>query len=155
VIALAFSGHTEIPERSYGYVAKYVRMHVLFSDVDQIITGAAVGVDTLCHYLAYAWKREAQHTIVVPNGTYNIEIVHFALAMDLDVFFMPEGTDHLDRNTKMIQMADRLVAFPPTADEVNRGQGGGTWSTIRRARKKGIPIFIYPLDQSKPWKENT
>jgi predicted Rossmann-fold nucleotide-binding protein len=116
------------------------------------VTGAAPGVDTLCHYLAYAWRREAEHTLIVPNGKHNKDVVFFAMAMDIEVIAMPEGTDHLDRNSKMIGMADALLAFPGGSTELFRGSG--TWSTIRRARKKGIPIYSYPLDKSDPWREN-
>lgn len=152
--SLAVSGVSEIEEHEYGYIAKCLRPHIINSRNNHFITGAAKGVDTLAAYLCYAWKREATHTVVVPNGRHNIEIVQFALAMDLDVLQMPEGTDHLDRNTEMVRLAEILVAFPPTQNEELRGKGGGTWSTIRRARKKGIPIYIYPVNRDKPWKED-
>lgn len=144
---------TELRNGQYPFVAEKVKKHVLPVSIDHIITGAAVGVDTLCHYVSYAYKREARHTIIVPNGRHNFEVVQFAIAMDLDVIEMPGGTDHLDRNSKMINMADLLVAFPGTKNELLRGSG--TWSTIRRARKKGILIYIYPLNGDKHWKENS
>jgi len=153
---IAFSGVSELEDHNYGYVAKCLRGHTSKPRNNHFVTGAAFGVDTLCLYLCYAWRREATHTVVVPDGKHNEEIVQFALAMDLEVIVMPEGTDYMDRNTKMIQLSDILVAFPPTSEETGRGSSGaGTWSTIRRARKKGIPIYIYPLDRSNPWKENT
>jgi hypothetical protein len=152
--SLAVSGVSEIEESEYKYIAKCLRPHIINSRNKHFITGAATGVDTLAAYLCYAWRREATHTVVVPNGRHNTEIVQFALAMDLDVLQMPEGTDHLDRNTEMIKLAEILVAFPPTENEQLRGKGGGTWSTIRRARKKGIPIYIYPVNRDKPWKED-
>lgn len=150
--SVAFSGVQNLHDDQYLFVSTFVRRHVSKRGNNHFITGAATGVDTLCHYLCYAWAREAKHTIVVPNSKYNIEVVQFAIAMDLDVIYMPEGTDPLDRNTKMIEMAHILVAFPGGSKELYRGSG--TWSTIRRARKKGIPIYIYPLDKSDSWREN-
>jgi hypothetical protein len=155
VTSVAFSGLSELEPKSYSYVAKCSRAHVEPVRHDRFITGAAFGVDTLAAYLAYAWRRDARHTIVVPGGAHNVEIVQFAIAMDLEVIYMPGNSTYMDRNSKMVNLADRLVAYPATEHEVVRGgESAGTWSTIRRARKKGIEMFIYPLNRAKPWKEN-
>lgn len=151
--SVAFSGVQKIEDYQYLTIANAVRRYALKSKNDHFITGAATGVDTLCFYLCTAWAEKAQHTVIVPAGNHNTEVVNFALAMDFEVIEMPEGTNYLDRNTEMIKLADLLVAFPGGSAELFRGSG--TWSTIRRARKKGIPIHIFPLDKSqKPWKEN-
>lgn len=42
------------------------------------------------------------------------------------------------RNQQMIDLADYVVAFP--------GGGPGTKSLIRLARKKGLPMRIYPVE---------
>jgi hypothetical protein len=155
VTSVAFSGVSDLEEHQYNYVAKCIKGHIRRRRNNHFITGAAYGVDTLCAYLCYAWRREAHHTLVVPNDSHNEEVVHFAVAMDFEVVIMPEGTDYMSRNSRMVSMADTLIAFPPTSVEVKRGgSGAGTWSTIRRARKKVIPTYIYPLDRTEPWKEN-
>lgn len=46
---------------------------------------------------------------------------------------------YLERNTDIVAASDALVALPKTQDEELRS---GTWSTIRRARKKRIPIIF-------------
>jgi hypothetical protein len=153
--AVAFSGSAELEDFHYLYIAKCAGPHVRRDSNNHFITGAANGVDTLMGYLAYAWRREAYHTVVVPAAAHNADFVSFAVAMDLNVVEMPEGTDYMARNSELIKRADVLVAFPLDEHEVMRGgASAGTWATIRRARKKGIPIHIYPLNKAKPWKEN-
>ena len=46
----------------------------------------------------------------------------------------------LVRNRTMVDLADHLVAFPSTFEEVMRS---GTWATIRYARKIGRPGTIF------------
>jgi hypothetical protein len=46
---------------------------------------------------------------------------------------------YLKRNEKIVEEADILVACPESRSETLRS---GSWATIRRARKKGIPIVI-------------
>jgi hypothetical protein len=60
------------------------------------------------------------------------------------------------RNNLTIASIDALLAFPPNTrepDQKRGGRGAGTWSTIRKARKKGLPIYFYPLDGSQPFVE--
>jgi hypothetical protein len=49
---------------------------------------------------------------------------------------------YMARNDRLIAEADVLLAFPPTPHEITRS---GTWATVRRARRKGIPVHLYPL----------
>lgn len=55
---------------------------------------------------------------------------------------MHEPDTYLRRNQKIVDASDVLIAVPYTAREVRRS---GTWSTVRMAEKKEIPIYIaYP-----------
>ena len=48
---------------------------------------------------------------------------------------------YMKRNQDIVDASDILIATPHGPEEVR----SGTWATIRRARKKGIPIYIvYP-----------
>lgn len=48
---------------------------------------------------------------------------------------------YMKRNDDIVKASNALLAMPHGPEEVR----SGTWATIRRARKKGIPIFIvYP-----------
>lgn len=50
---------------------------------------------------------------------------------------------HLARNREMVDLADVVYACPPTAEEQPRG---GTWYTVRYARKKGKKLYIITPD---------
>lgn len=49
------------------------------------------------------------------------------------------------RDSAEIAAADALVAFPARTEF---GVGLGTWDTIAKARRKGIPVEIHPFDFS-------
>lgn len=51
----------------------------------------------------------------------------------------PAGTDPLRRNRDIVAACDILIAAPETDTEERRS---GTWSTIRYARTKGIPVVM-------------
>lgn len=53
---------------------------------------------------------------------------------------------YLERNQAIVDACDVLIAAPAGVRPVMRS---GTWSTIRRAEKKGIPIFAYGPDGSR------
>lgn len=56
---------------------------------------------------------------------------------------------YLVRNTHIAQDGvDGLIAAPPNYSEVKRGEGGGTWSTVRRARKLHRRIWLVFPDGS-------
>jgi len=56
---------------------------------------------------------------------------------------------YMDRNLDIAREGvDGLVAAPQGWVEVLRGQDGGTWSTVRRARKLGRRIWIVKPDGS-------
>lgn len=130
----------------------------------EFVSGAAFGVDTIAALAARDGYLNCIHRLVVPNGRHNEDLVRQwekyvsedPLRTDIDsrvhvVQRMPEGTDHLARNDEMIHRADILIAFPRTPEEEKRS---GTWATIRRARRKGIPIHLFSLLSGDFWFEN-
>ncbi|HCS17680.1 MAG TPA: hypothetical protein DIW45_07775 [Erythrobacter sp.] len=49
---------------------------------------------------------------------------------------------YLDRNSDIVEASDVLVAMPK---EFNEELRSGTWATVRRARKRKLPIiFVWP-----------
>lgn len=118
------------------------------------ITGCAYGIDT---YVANECIRnfpKARHIGVVPYG-YKFNDVHIhgmTLAGEVWDMAKPKNkSEHpnLLRNDYMLELAQelnkntaKLIAFPGGPKEVLRS---GTWSTIRRARKRNMPVEIYPL----------
>lgn len=59
---------------------------------------------------------------------------------DNDVDLTPRP--YLERNKKIVEEADVMIACPKEQQEILRS---GTWATIRHARKTGVPLVtIYP-----------
>ena len=54
-----------------------------------------------------------------------------------DVIYEPRP--YMDRNQDIVDAIDALIATPRGFEEELRS---GTWATVRRARKKGIPVFV-------------
>lgn len=53
------------------------------------------------------------------------------------------GKDYLDRNKDIVNGVDYLIACPEGDEEVLRS---GTWSTVRYARKVGVPVIVVNPD---------
>lgn len=106
------------------------------------ITGAAYGIDTMVATAAYSLWPDSVHWLIIPAGWHNENIVKWCSHRDFVLEFMPRHTTYMDRNQVKVDLADVLIAFPKRDGEVLRSE---TWATVRRARKKGIPIHIFPL----------
>jgi hypothetical protein len=50
---------------------------------------------------------------------------------------------YMERNQHIVDCADVLIATPSTSVEQLRS---GTWATIRRARRKEIPVYLVHPD---------
>lgn len=110
--------------------------------VSEFRTGAAFGIDSLCFYAALPIFPSTKHHVFVPQGCrYNQDLVGFAKQEQHRVTGVPGG--YLKRDDALVEGADLLLAFPETMNEVLRS---GTWSTIRRAWKRDVPVRYYPLD---------
>lgn len=114
--------------------------------------GGALGVDTAAAVAAadhwYAVPRviiapAAPWSGVVPPGT---RVLTAAPGRD-------DGDAYMKRNTALVAApCEVLIAFPETgAEPRNPRAGGGTWATVRRARKRGLPIYVFPLDGGDPY----
>ena len=64
-----------------------------------------------------------------------------------DIFLKPG--QYLDRNKAIVDSSEILIATPNGPEKLR----SGTWSTIRYARRKALPIYIITLD-GKVIKEN-
>lgn len=102
-----------------------------------LITGACIGVDA---YVASCGKFRGYPVYSIIH--YNRKTVDpnwrrkcFGYSL------MPEGTDYRARDTRMVEICDRLIGFPkdPNVEE----QRSGTWMTIRIARSMRKDIRIY------------
>jgi hypothetical protein len=85
------------------------------------------------------WPR-ARHHLVVPEGYHWNRGLLDEFPGEITVHWIQGG--YMKRNDALIADASTLLAFPATATEQVRS---GTWATVRRARKRGLDVRIYPL----------
>lgn len=103
----------------------------------RVVSGGCIGVDT-----------EAGK-ICMKNGIYFITVFpadHRKVATinryrSQETIQMPEGTTYRDRNIRVVDMADWVIAVPegPT-NGVDRGSG--TWMTVRIARRAEKVVVV-------------
>lgn len=140
---IAFTGVVDVSAHDYEKIRSVVEQ----LKADQFVSGAAHGVDTYAARMAHLYFPEAIHTVIVPAAPHNTEFVSWAEALGFEIVRLKSAgnaaTNYMNRNQHMVNLADELVAFPKTEEE--QWQGSGTWATIRRARKKDIPIHLHPL----------
>jgi predicted Rossmann fold nucleotide-binding protein DprA/Smf involved in DNA uptake len=121
-------------------------------DVDEFTSGCAYGVDTAAHQAAVHTHPSALKRLCVPAAPHNASLVKTAelpsINWAVEYVGVPPGSHrgisaaYMARNDRLVSHADTLIAFPAIATEQLRS---GTWATIRRARKAGVPVRIYPL----------
>lgn len=117
-------------------------------DLTEAHTGAAFGIDTACAWAAVLFHPNAEHHVWVPGTAWHNEDVPLLFnGAGHHVHIVPDACrpsrTYMHRNDELVAHADCLVAFPETANEVQRS---GTWATIRRARAAGIEVRLFPLD---------
>lgn len=112
---------------------------------DSLISGAAHGVDSIG--AIYAYLMSVPVTLTVPIGKWHDEDLVQLLAAGGQTIIEVTG-GYMIRNDKTIELSEVLLAFPETNKEELRS---GTWATIRRARKREMPVYTYPLDQTKDY----
>lgn len=102
-----------------------------------VLSGAAHGVDTAGAFAAL--EEGLPLVLVVPTDLYhNYQLVRNP---DVQEVIEVEGS-YMDRNDRLADEADELIAFPRTAEERVRS---GTWATVRRFRQRGKNVRIVPL----------
>ena len=117
-----------------GIQRSLVRQMLEYKRPRVVVHGGCVGADSDFHDIVRLLfsKRQCQ-VHVFPS---NIRGTHGHI--DGDVVFAEHPP--LQRNGFIVSLSDELIACPEGCQETNRS---GTWSTVRRARKKKIPIHIF------------
>lgn len=111
--------------------------------VTGIVTGGARGVDALVARVALQAFPHAEHRLVLPQG-YRYDR-HLQAELPDHVVREWVGGGFMARNDRLVLRTGTLVAFPDTPGETIRS---GTWATVRRARKRGIPIRVHPFSDA-------
>ena len=121
----------------------------IYGSVSEVTTGGAPGGDTYILGLARALYPDAYFRLVLPKEPGNVALVRaFEQALangSVRGEIVWTGKPPLDRNDDILDGGDVLEAFPRQDTEpANPRVGGGTWATVRRARKRAMPIAITP-----------
>lgn len=107
-----------------------------------VVTGACIGVDALVARMAHGGRRHV-HTIV-PAGRSRVDPYWRQHCNTFEE--MPPGTDYRARNERIVELSDRLVAFPEYPEDHHRSHRSGTWMTVRIARRAGKPVEVVVLN---------
>ena len=123
-------------------------------------TGACVGTDAFIG--AWLWRHapRALHRVVVPADRSRVESwwLHRAIreaagSYGVEVEEMGPGTSYRDRNLRIVERSDVLVAFPAYGEDDPRSLRSGTWQTVRMARRAGLEVRVVVLggsDEASP-----
>ena len=100
--------------------------HMEMDDIQEVISGGAVGVDTL----ARKWAEENSIPVTEIKPDYNA-----CASASASMRRAP-----LDRNTKIVKMSDVVFAFPSK-------ESRGTWDTVRKAERAELKVYVCKCDQ--------
>ena len=111
------------------------------SDTFTFHHGVCVGADAEAHMLVKTWRPRAKlYGHPGPEGPYR------AKGLEFDMLYADKA--YLERNRDIVDHSNLVIATPKEYSEPKSKRGGGTWYTIRYARKQGKPLtVIYPDGQ--------
>ena len=105
----------------YETLKHFITSNLNMDEYDTIVSGGAKGADTLAERFADEFNKKK-------------------------VVFRPDWSRYGDkasflRNTDIIETADECVAF------LNNPKSAGTQDSIKKAKEKGIPLFVWEKDK--------
>lgn len=134
-----FTGTRQIPKDRTS-VVRLVRGRLLLLDQfnDTLVIGCCHGMDAIIGSTGHEMGFDVYGILPFDRSRVDPEWITYCNSFEA----MPDGSDYMDRNQRIVDISIDLTAFPRT----HREERSGTWSTVWRARKKGIPIIIIPIN---------
>jgi hypothetical protein len=121
-------------------------------DVTEATTGACVGVDACVGRYLWRTRSDIVHRVVVPADRSKVDWwwTHRCIRDSADVLVeeLPAGWTYRDRNERIVDHSDRLVAFPKWPEDDPKSRRSGTWQTVRIATRRGVPVEVYVLSRT-------
>lgn len=118
----------------------------------EFTTGACIGVDAYIGRKLWYDRPESLHRVVIPADRSRVaewwleyEIGDAGPYRAPELEEMPPGTTYRERNWRIIEHSDVLVAFPAYPEDDPRSARSGTWQTIRMARREGLETITVSL----------
>jgi predicted Rossmann-fold nucleotide-binding protein len=108
----------------------------------RIVVGGCIGVDD---FVAWIARNDGQWV----HGVIPADRSRVAPGWEdvCDTFEeMAPGTDYRARNQRIVELSDRIIAFPEAAEDDPRSRRSGTWMTVRIARRAGKPVHVEVMD---------
>ncbi len=128
---------TEAEEEIVGFILQGIA-----TDAEEVWTGGAPGVDTAAARIIFSLFPRSRVILPGRPATFNEEALRFADVVDRLPDEKDRATAFMARNDVLAQ-ADELLAFPRRRTFYR----SGTWATINRARKRGKPVWLFPLEE--------
>jgi hypothetical protein len=98
-----------------------------------VLHGDCVGSDTDFHKICVNYKNKIKIHIYPPNNP--------TMRAFNDGDKVMEEKSYLERNMDIVKNSDILIACP--VDKNKEELRSGTWSTVRQAKKYGIPVYLF------------
>lgn len=116
--------------------------HLMYLDpvFDELVVGCAVGMDQIIGEVGHEMGF-CVHGVLPDNRSQVASNWKDWCSSHED---MPVGTNYMQRNGRVVSISIDLTAFPIRMASVI--SAGGTWATVRLARKAKIPVKIIPLE---------
>jgi len=78
---------------------------------DVVITGACIGIDAQVAIMVNKHYPKVPQLIVVPANVSRVDTRVYDLAPNVTLDYMPEGSSYRDRNKRLVDECDNMVAF--------------------------------------------
>jgi precorrin-2 methylase len=142
---VTFTGTRWPPYRTAGFIRETVGD---LDALDKIIVGGAPGVDELVAMAALEMNSGHSVYAVLPCTTDPEDISWLDRIGGWEQ--MPAGTTFKQRDARMVELGDRVIAFPLYREDDARMKRSGTWITVRIARKAGKSVEVHVLSELEP-----
>lgn len=79
---------------------------------DGFVTGGCVGGDTIIANAIKKYHSRVNHKIIIPSNRIQVDnFVHLTACPKHNLIYMPDDTDYRDRNERIVEESDRMIAF--------------------------------------------
>ncbi len=124
---IGFTAARELTEANIAYIKSII---VDLEAADGFVTGGCIGGDTLIAKCIRDFHPDKSHKIIIPANRSQVDSAVYWLANPKDnIIYMPERSSYRDRNTKIVDSSDRMLAF------WTGGQRSGTLMTINISKR--------------------
>lgn len=135
---VGFTGSRTLPQACYPVVERAV---AALPDGTLVVTGGCIGVDDYVAYLAHRYGFKVHGVIPadrsrVPPGWRDIYDTYEQ---------MPMGSTYRQRDERLVEISDRLIALPLLPEDAPQSRRSGTWMTVRIARSTGKSVEVHDL----------